>query len=57
VSSYKKLYREARRSGKDTHSKGGGIGFYEIAKKATSIDYQFTPINDKRYYFKLKVAL
>ena len=29
----KKMYRDARKSGKDTHTKGGGIGFYEIAKK------------------------
>ncbi|NPA55784.1 MAG: hypothetical protein GXO40_05390 [Epsilonproteobacteria bacterium] len=49
----KKLYREARRSGKDTHSKGGGIGFYEIAKRCDKIEYEFIPLNDTkdRYYF------
>jgi len=50
----KKLYREARRTGKHTHSKGGGIGFYEIAKKCEKIEYEFLPIENGRYYFKFK---
>jgi len=50
----KKLYREARKSGKDTHSKGGGIGFYEIAKKSEKIEYSFIEVGDKRYYFQFK---
>lgn len=37
----KKLYREARRDGRNTHSKGGGIGLYEIAKKCDEIEYAF----------------
>jgi hypothetical protein len=36
----KKRYRELRRSGKNTHKDGGGIGFYEIAKLA-DVDYEF----------------
>ena len=47
----KKKYRELRRSGKDSHGKGGGIGFYEIAKRSDSIKYQFKEINDDKYYF------
>lgn len=47
----KKRYRELRRSGKDSHGKGGGIGFYEIAKRSDSITYQFKEINDDKYYF------
>ena len=47
----KKRYRELRRSGKDTHGKGGGIGFYEIAKRSDEIKFEFKPINEDKYYF------
>lgn len=47
----KKTYRELRRSGKHSHGKGGGIGFYEIAKRCNSIEYEFTKLSDDRYYF------
>lgn len=47
----KKKYRELRRSGKDTHGKGGGIGFYEIAKRSDEIKYEFKKINEDKYYF------
>jgi hypothetical protein len=44
-------YRELRRSGEQTHEKGGGIGFYEIAKRSDNIQYEFKKINDDKYYF------
>lgn len=50
----KQKYKELRRSGKNTHSKGGGIGFYEIAKKCDKIDFTFTKINELRYYFHIR---
>jgi len=53
----KKLYREARRSGKDAHSRGGGIGFYEIAKRCDSVDYEFESIDEDTLYFRLKTTL
>jgi len=53
----KKLYKEARRSGRNTHSKGGGIGFYEIAKKSSNIMYDFTSINEDKFYFRFKAVL
>lgn len=53
----KKLYKEARRSGKDTHSKGGGIGFYEIAKRCSSVEYEFNAVSDNRFYFIFKAVL
>lgn len=53
----KKRYRELRRSGANTHDKGGGIGFYEIAKRCTKLDCEFTKINDTRYYFYLKTTI
>jgi len=53
----KKRYRELRKSGQNTHGKGGGIGFYEIAKKCDAIEYNFTQINENRYYFHLKTTI
>lgn len=50
----KKRYRELRKSGKDTHDKGGGIGFYEIAKRSDKIEFEFTPINKDKFYFQFK---
>lgn len=53
----KKRYKELRKSGQHTHGRGGGIGFYEIAKKCDSIEYDFTPINEDRYYFHIKTNI
>lgn len=47
----KKKYRELRRSGKDSHGKGGGIGFLEIAKRSDEIKFEFKKINEDKYYF------
>ena len=52
----KKRYRELRKSGRNSHDKGGGIGFYEIARKCDSIEYSFTKIQDDRYYFYIKTT-
>ncbi len=49
----KKRYREIRRSGRGSHDKGGGLGFYEIARKVENLDFRFDKISDDRYYFKL----
>jgi len=48
----RKRYRELRKSGQNTHAKGGGIGFYEIAKRCIKIEYEFTQINEDRFKFK-----
>lgn len=53
----KKIYRELRRSGKNTHGKGGGIGFYEISKRCDNIDFEFKPINENKYYFHFKAEI
>jgi PAS domain S-box-containing protein len=50
----KKRYRELRKSGRDTHEKGGGIGFYEIAKRSDKIEYEFTKLNEDKFYFQFK---
>jgi hypothetical protein len=52
----KKRYRELRKSGHGTHSKGGGIGFFEIAKKCDKINFSFKKINDERFYFHIKTT-
>ena len=51
----KARYKELRRSGRNTHGKGGGIGLYEIAKKCDGIDYEFVKINDDKYEFYLRI--
>jgi hypothetical protein len=53
----KKRYRELRKSGQNTHGKGGGIGFYEIAKKCDSVAYNFSKIQEDRYYFHVKTTI
>lgn len=53
----KKRYKELRRSGKNTHEKGGGIGTYEIAKISDSVSYNFEQINEDRFIYSLKVIL
>jgi frataxin-like iron-binding protein CyaY len=53
----KKRYKELRRSGKNTHDQGGGIGFYEIAKRCDTVEYSFQAINEKKYYFHIKTTV
>ena len=53
----KKRYRELRKSGQNTHEKGGGIGIYEIAKVSDKIAYNFEAINDDKYSFTMKSIL
>ncbi len=50
----KRRYKELRKSGQNTHEKGGGIGMYEIAKVSDSIEYRFKRINEDKYYFTMK---
>jgi len=53
----KKRYKELRKSGKNTHKKGGGIGFFEIAKKCDDMEYSFKKINKNKYYFYVKTTI
>lgn len=53
----KQRYKELRRSGAGTHGKGGGIGFYEIAKRCERLDYDFKEINSDKYYFHVKTTI
>lgn len=47
----KTRYRELRRSGRDKHGKGGGIGFYEIAKRSDEVKFEFKEVNENKFYF------
>jgi hypothetical protein len=53
----KERYKELRRSGKNTHGKGGGIGFYEIAKRCDKLEFDFKEINSDKYYFHVKTTI
>lgn len=53
----RELYRAKRKSAKDVHEKGAGIGFIEIARRCDKIDHSFTQINENRFYFTLKTTL
>jgi hypothetical protein len=57
VDGLKKRYRELRKSGRDSHEKGGGIGFYEIAKRCLRIEYDFLPADDDRFAFQFKAVI
>jgi len=54
----KAYYKEVRRSGKDTHDKGGGLGFIEIARKANGkLEYKITKIDTIKSYFEISVNI
>ena len=51
-------YKEARRSGRDTHDKGGGLGFIEIARKSSEkLKYELTKIDTDTSYFEINVEI
>lgn len=53
----KKLYRELRKSGREKHTKGAGIGFVEIARRCDEIQTSFNKINETCHYFILKAII
>jgi len=53
----KKRYRELRKSGQRSHTKGGGIGFYEIAKRCDILEANITQINNDKYYLHVKTII
>ena len=48
------LYRERRKSGRDKHTKGAGIGFVEIARRCDKVEHAFEILDSTRYYFTIK---
>jgi len=53
----KQKYRELRRIKKSENATGGGIGFYEIAKRCERLEYNFTKIADTSYSFYLRATI
>jgi hypothetical protein len=48
----KTYYKEQRRKEADGGSKGAGLGFIEMARKASQpIGFDFSPAQDKKYFF------
>eukprot|EP01029_Cantina_marsupialis_P021706 TRINITY_DN525363_c0_g1_i1.p1 TRINITY_DN525363_c0_g1~~TRINITY_DN525363_c0_g1_i1.p1 ORF type:complete len:158 (+),score=18.70 TRINITY_DN525363_c0_g1_i1:2-475(+) len=53
----KKRYKELRRSAANLHNNGAGIGFYEIAKRALCLEYEFEKINENKFNFFFTVVV
>lgn len=54
----KEFYKISRREGTNTHEKGGGLGFIEIARKSNEkLEYRITKIDNEIYYFEITVHI
>lgn len=54
----KRLYKEKLREGPDEHSQGAGIGFIEIARRASRpIEFDFAKVDEKHSFFALKANI
>ena len=54
----KEYYQEQRRKDPEKESKGAGLGFVEMAKKASQpIEFDFKPIDDQTSFFSLKTII
>lgn len=57
-SELREYYKVLRRSGKEKHSRGAGLGFLEMAKKSTlPIEYSISQLDKERSFFEIKVYL
>ena len=55
ASELKTLYKETLRGETPQHSKGAGVGFIDIARRAIyGFEFDFAKVNDKHSYFCLK---
>lgn len=53
----KQYYKEQRRADPDSDSKGAGLGFIEMARKASEpIEFAFRQLDDKYSFFTLKTV-
>jgi hypothetical protein len=54
----KKLYKRQRRMESEENSKGAGLGFVEVARRASKpIEFDFEPIDDRHSFFSLKAII
>lgn len=55
---HKEYYKTMRRKEPDSHSRGAGLGFIEMARKASRpLEYCFTPIDEEYSFFALKAIV
>ncbi|GAB7024426.1 SiaB family protein kinase [Salidesulfovibrio brasiliensis] len=53
----KRYYKDCRRRGPDPDSKGAGLGFIEMARKAEGpLDYHIRPVDGETAFFSMKVV-
>ena len=51
-------YKAQLKSGPDTFSKGAGIGFIEIARRASEpLDFDFSDVDDRHAFFALRACI
>ncbi len=54
----KEYYKAQRRKSPEEGSKGAGLGFIDMAKKASEpIEFDFKPIDEKVSFFSLKTVI
>lgn len=54
----KAYYKQQRKNGPDSESKGAGLGFIDMARKASKpIEYQFLNADDDSVFFVIKVTI
>jgi hypothetical protein len=54
----REYFKEARKSGKDAHTKGAGLGLIEIKRKTTgNLEYKISEIDNNLSYFELKANI
>jgi hypothetical protein len=54
----KAFYRDRRKTTTKPDSRGAGLGFIDMARKASQpIEYDFKPINDHHAFFSIKVVI
>ena len=54
----REYYKTLRRSGKESHGRGAGLGFLEMAKKsALPMKYTITKLDNNRSFFEIKVYI
>jgi len=54
----KAYYKEVRKSGKDSHDKGAGLGFIQAARKSDhKLNYTISEIDDDFSYFEIEIII
>jgi hypothetical protein len=52
------LYKEKRKDRRDSHERGAGLGFIDLARKSSEpVEYQFLNKDENSLFFSLKVTI